>query len=43
MNKKYLFAALKIALVGVLFAVIFYNISWVDRYSHLDAQGHGSG
>ena len=39
LNKKNLFAVLKIALVGVLFAVIFYNISWVDRYSHLDAQG----
>ena len=39
MNKKYLFAALKIALVGVLFSVIFYNISWVDSYSRLDPQG----
>ena len=39
LNKKYLFAALKIALVGVLFAVIFYNISWVDSYSHLNPQG----
>ncbi|HCK76197.1 MAG TPA: hypothetical protein DHW07_03540 [Gammaproteobacteria bacterium] len=39
MSKKYLFATLKIALVGVLFAVIFHNISWEDSYSHLDAQG----
>ena len=39
LNKKHLFAALKIALIGVLFAVIFYNISWVDRHSRLDLQG----
>ncbi|MBT6348538.1 MAG: flippase-like domain-containing protein, partial [Proteobacteria bacterium] len=39
LNKKHLFAALKIALVGVLFTVIFYNISWVDSYSHVDPQG----
>lgn len=39
LNKKHLFAALKIALAGILFTVIFYNISWVDSYSHVDPQG----
>ena len=39
LRRKRFIALLKIALVGVLFAVIFYNISWVDSYSRLDAQG----
>ena len=39
LSKKRFIAFLKIALVGVLFAVIFYNISWVDSYSRLDTQG----
>ena len=37
--KKHLLTLLKITLVGVLFAVIFYNITWIDRYSRLNQQG----
>jgi hypothetical protein len=39
LSRKRFIALLKIALVGILFAVIFYNINWVDSYSRLDAQG----
>ena len=37
--KKHLLTLLKITLVGVLFAVIFYNITWIDSYSRLNQQG----
>ena len=37
--KKHLPIFLKITLVGVLFAVIFYNITWIDSYSRLNQQG----
>ena len=37
--KKHLLILLKITLVGVLFAVIFYNITWIDSYSRLNQQG----
>ena len=37
--KKPLLTALKITLVGILFAVIFYNIAWIDSYSRLNQQG----
>ena len=30
---------MKITLVGILFAVIFYNITWIDSYSRLNQQG----
>ena len=37
--KKPLLTLLKITLVGVLFAVIFYNITWIDSYSRLNQEG----
>ena len=39
MNKKFLITTLKLIMVAGLFAVIFYNIDWVDRYSHVSADG----
>ena len=37
--KQHLLTLMKITLVGVLFAVIFYNITWIDSYSRLNQQG----
>ena len=37
--KKPLLTLLKIILVGVLFAVIFYNVTWIDSYSRLNQEG----
>lgn len=37
--KKPLLTLLKIILVGVLFAVIFYNVTWIDSYSRLNQAG----
>ena len=35
MKNKHLFTVAKILLVILLFSVIFYNINWVDSYTHL--------
>ena len=37
--KQHLLTLMKITLVGVLFAVIFYNITWIDSYTRLNQQG----